>query len=701
MLSIQILILLILSFGAKCAWGCSDPGCEPSWSLDSKEYDDCNNLPLLTPGNDTRVNLSLLMADGGFASLQSAPGKSAELSLNDVYGKVPFSFEIFYDDILRPSRKAVDTPSKGSSPAEIDINSANIQAATAGFFEALDRNRNLTGEERQRLVARRRKMASDWLSDKSAAPDSAVAVPADKEIDAGGSRGYQDFSLYLDAADSFYKELYVVAIKYFTALTDSSDPWLRETSRYMVGRAELRRSLSEAFDEYGCYDHTRLDKQAVQVAEEKFRSYLKEYPSGRYAVSARGLFRRIHWISGDSQKLAEDYDSLLKDPISTQNNAALTNLLQEVDNKLLSYSRSATIKTPLFLAITDLSRMRADSAKPLDLKDLQAQEPLFSGHRALYEYLLAAHSFYVQKDVLRTMSLLSGDIPVKMTYLDFSRLFLRGLALEASKDYDGARNFWLKLLAAARQPLQSEAVQLALAKNYERSSMLMDKAFATDSPITDPTIRIRLLRDVASPSLLRRVINEKSTPARVREFALYILLYKDLFQGHYKEYISDYRLLPKDVASYTGANTDSGFAQPHLSLFTWTGEKSDYRKNRLTTLDIAGLLAQNPRDPLGLVSLADFTDVSGFFEIASAKRSQFPGNLFTKGDAYKIIIADNTAPQEITAYALYRAIKCYASSGVNHCGGKDEPVSVRRSWFLLLKSRYNNSVWAGKLKYYW
>ena len=53
------------------------------------------------------------------------------------------------------------------------------------------------------------------------------------------------------------------------------------------------------------------------------------------------------------------------------------------------------------------------------------------------------------------------------------------------------------------------------------------------------------------------------------------------------------------------------------------------------------------------------------------------------------------------AYALYRAVNCYAPSGNNQCGGADVPQEQRRAWFQQLKRDYAGSQWAQKLRYYW
>src|SRR3954470_2412680 len=46
------------------AYACADMGESPTWELAKDYYDSGGNGALLSPGNDTRVNLLLLLADG-------------------------------------------------------------------------------------------------------------------------------------------------------------------------------------------------------------------------------------------------------------------------------------------------------------------------------------------------------------------------------------------------------------------------------------------------------------------------------------------------------------------------------------------------------------------------------------------------------------------------------------------------------------
>ena len=85
----------------------------------------------------------------------------------------------------------------------------------------------------------------------------------------------------------------------------------------------------------------------------------------------------------------------------------------------------------------------------------------------------------------------------------------------------------------------------------------------------------------------------------------------------------------------------------------------------------------------------------------SAVATQFPGIGISRLDVYKTIINDARAEPDLRAYALYRAVNCWAPSGSNGCDSSDAPKSQRKQWFEQLKTRYRDTVWASSLKYYW
>jgi hypothetical protein len=716
----KLCLLLICALSAHFAWASSDNNCGPNWTFGQREYNRCSNLPILAPSNDTRVNLKLLLVADGLARLQTKPNSKENTEYG--YGKVPFSLDNFENNIFISQNKTDSLKNEHESVSTGDgTRCISNETGKADFIDALNQSKDLTTAEQKLLTEERQKLNPLCLE----APASKASSNVNSSnINAGKSdtsSTFNQFMQYLTAATAFYEGRYVEAESGFANLNSSAQPWLKEASLYMLGRTALNHSQQHAFDSAGFPDMNKVEKKALLKAEEKFNAYLKEYPGGRYASSARGLLRRVYWLSKQQQKLADEYAWQLKLPESPQRNVSINELALEVDNKLLVMADPKQIKNPLLLATLDLALMRQTGptgAKQISFSDLKKQQPVFAGHKALYEYLLAAHLFYAQKDAVNTLKTLSDTIPENMTYLDFSRLVLRGLALEAKKDYPGARKLWLTLLQISRQPLQSETLQLALALNYEYSNEL-DLVFGQKTPITEPIIRIILIRNDASASLLRRIIKSKSASSQERDIALYTLLYKDLLQGHYSDYIKDYKLLPGDADKYKPSPDMDYGSKPQLARFTWSGKKSDDSYSCPSTLEIARKLAKNPKDPYGLVCLGDFVNSNGLdsdyvLSAYSADRSSgangavlgsapshFPGEIFSRGEGYKIVIANSNVKPDLIAYALYRSIQCYAPTGYNHCGGEDVEKAVRKSWFQTLKKRYAHTLWAQSLRYYW
>ncbi|MBI1920437.1 MAG: outer membrane assembly lipoprotein YfiO [Geobacter sp.] len=703
-------ITLVLSAGV--AGASSDYFCNPRWTLVQSEYASCSNVPFLSPGNDRRVNLKLLLVDAGLAKLQTQP--IAQEDSEQGYGNVPFSVKNFESNVFLANDAVSSIKKEDMQEGTNEVSRCvSNEIGKNGFVEALGNTGELPDAERQLLADARLELKPRCVevfsntSSNSASP----AIKALKITSASGN----EFRQYLLAITSFYEGRYDEALDGFGNLADSSQAWLRETSRYMLGRTRLNHSQKDAFDEYGFPDLKKVDQQRLAAAEDEFNKYLQEYPNGVYAPSARGLLRRVYWMGNRPRKLAEEYAWQLKHPESPQHNLSLDAMVLEADNKLFDIAQPEQMDNPIFLATLDLSLMR--TPERIDASGLEKQLPVFAGHKPLYDYLLAAHSFYVQKDPAGALKTLPADIPPEMTYLDFSRLILRGLALEETKDHRGARQLWLSLLPVCKQPLQAETVQLALALNYEQANEI-ELAFEEKSPITESAIRNILIRNDASPDLLRRIIQLKDNAVQERHLALYTLLYKDLLKGHYQRYIEDYALLPQDAAKYT-APQYGNYGEPQLALFTWSGVKNKDNYGCPSTLEIAKILAKDPQDPAGLICLGDFVksnnlgSLPGYRDFPDEPRadavgavlgsapSRFTGETFSRGEAYKRVMADTHAPHDLKAYALFRAIKCYAPSGYNDCGGNEVAISVRRSWFKTLKNDYPDTTWAKSLKYYW
>ncbi|MFK3796233.1 outer membrane assembly lipoprotein YfiO [Pseudomonas sp. NPDC088444] len=719
---IRSLTPLALIIGATLCGGAqasSDDSCYPTWSLLRDSLDVCNNLPFLSPGNDSRVNLRLLLADRQALALK--PNALSEDERSEGYGPVPFAVtrleegEIEGDESeesgaaalsdalerLGVKRDSTDSAGQAFLQGEGSRCRSNRDDSAASFIGELLSTPSLSDAERQSLARSRVQLLDSctWEGEKQAA-----LLPADVQSEQGKA-----FVTYLQAASDFYSGRFAQAETGFASLSDNPQPWLKETARYMVARTRLNDAQKDAFDEYGTLKDN-LDPAPLAKVAEAFEQYLAAYPKGLYTRSAKGLMRRVHWLTNDFDTLAADYDELLTQRDDEQRNLPLEALIQEADNKLLMTVVEAT-PAPLMTATRDLMLMRPDSPAKMTRETLLAQKAVFAGQPAMFDYLQAVFAFYIDKQPDEALKHLPDALPAQLDYLAFSQQTLRGLALEASGDLPGAQKLWLSLLPLANEPLQREQLELALAWNYEHGGQLA-KVFASDSPIQSAQVRLILLGKVADTPLLRQQIsrgisdNEKAT-------AQFVLLYKDLLHSQYAAFAEDLKSLPEKPAD-TKLGTSLGYVYgtgQTLQLFRWRGDKAESGYTCPSIGEIAAVLQADGKDAKGLNCLGEFILRNGLDSMPLDQRPAAPqlgssepafkGEVFSRLDGYQTVIADAKATKEDKAYALFRAINCYAPSGYNSCGGKEVEPSVRKGWFRQLKSTYSGTTWGKSLQYYW
>src|SRR6185503_5947496 len=178
--------------------------------------------------------------------------------------------------------------------------------------------------------------------------------------------------------------------------------------------------------------------------------------------SARGLMRRVYWLTGDGGALAAEYDRALENPAKLSDAAEALGLVNEIDDKLpLPTIQPQIARDPVLLAVVDLQRMRQDTdfredccGPPITRAEIDGQRAQFGKDTELYDYVRAAEAFFVRHRPQEVLELLPDTArQQRFTYLQFSRQMLRGLALEASGDRN-ARAFWLTLFPGAIQPYQ-------------------------------------------------------------------------------------------------------------------------------------------------------------------------------------------------------------------------------------------------------
>lgn len=670
----------------------ADFGCAPSWKLDQSSATGCDNVAILGPANDTRVNFTMLLADR-LGERAGFPASAVEAPLEPLFSWFDFRTTLFP---LPEDRNLAFAWGEGSR-------CRSNEDGAAAFEAALDTARRLPAEERTLLREARRALRPDCAG-ASAGGDLVARAIAEVRSPDGKA-----FAAYLDGALAFYDADYDRAAGRFGELAKTRQPWLRETARYMLGRVEVNRAQIDAFDDYGFpRGPEHVDQAVIDAADAALRRYIEGYPRGLYTRSATGLLRRVYWLGGRTDRLAAEYAALFRPAVAFA--WTPVELAEEIDDKLLPRLEPAQARDPLLLAVVDLKRMRGCEGEAcrqrLTRAELEAQRAEFAKDPALFAYLRAVHAFHVDGAPQEALRLLGGpDADGQPGYLAFSRKMLRLMArTKLGQPVPTAE--WEGMVGQAVRPYQRGAAELGLALHLERTGQL-DRLFAPGSQVRLPSLRAILLTNVAGADLLRRQSTNAQATAAERNLALFTLLYKELTRGAYDQFLADLALVPagapeegrlydlvdhSPVGIFAGGRTAESFPCPSLR-------------------DTAALLARDPKQPTSLLCLGEFMRLNGLDDFTldhqppadelGGSPSGFPGSAFSRLELYKEVMADPKAGAGDRAYALYRAIHCYAPSGNNSCGGREVPVAERRAWFQRLKRDYPQSQWARAARYYW
>lgn len=706
---------------AQPAYASSDSACYPEWSL-INAHQACANTAVIAPGNDSRVNLFLLASDQGHVPDRTS---QPDNGWDNQFGEVYFNWRIL-------TTLWAGVKDANNVPEFYGTRCGSYAQGTQDFEAALKRAGGISSKDRITLIEARFSLYAICALQTGSkryneTADSDEQPQAFAAIDANVARGQaREFLIYLGGAAAFYNEDFDRAENVFNSLADAKNDWVKEASRYMQGRVAINQSQAVASDAWGYFDVSKADASLARNAEKALKAYVADYPGGLYTASATGLMRRAYWLAGDQGSMAEAYGQMVN-RVSSLDELGLA--IQEADNSLLVRSFAYALDPkpipsggpPMLRAVRNLLTIR----QHIDLENstlgrafFTQQKADFAGQNSLYSFILANYDFYIARDYRSVLKMIPDAARQSdFSYLQFSRQALRGQALAMLEDKNEG-GFWREMLAGSKARYQRAAVELGLASFYERSGEL-DKVFADGSPITKPLIRRTLITAVADADNLRAIADNSARPQIERDTALLTLLYKQLSRGYYSSFARDVTRVDKDANSDIGLwNIRYQEAVP-VGLFT-TGKSSE-NLDCPAPRAIAQTLAANENNYKARLCLGDFWRVNGFdyFDLGTRGGWQwldrgenaapvlgnteelFPGKQLPRLKIYQDIIADKAAPAQWRSYALYRAVRCYAPSGSNSCGGKDVAQKQRQSWFRELKRRYPSSPWARQLEYYW
>lgn len=735
--------------------------------------------PFYVPQNDTRTTLILLSSDKRHLTVNySLPQTGGDIRRTI---STPFSINrvtLMLDNVVDPKQQLGELTNKlGMTiafPEQLDTWQdgrfvSNNSSTLSEFWQALSEDEQLTDKERSRLAYERWRIFAQGNNITTEAASLSAVVLSDSDtvdnettateavVDTGsaeaegsvfsppaavavGSHAAQ-FADYLIAAEAFYSGQFETAENLFKTLAAASQPWIAETSNYMLIRVALNQAAVNAFDQYGFFDATKIDPEQLQQAEQSIDAYLKKYPSGMYEYSAEGLRRRISWYKGDNQQLSGYLEQTLLGKDSDSDNlvmqmSILEDYVNEIDYKLLnSYPPSAgTWRSDLAqapnLLFTQILRCFRGHAYPTEDRagceitenDLIEFKTLFdkNGMKDEWHYLQAARLFYQQKAFAETEALIKTlGTAQDRSVTRFSMQILYGLSLHQQKKWPEAEKHWRELLSKKPAEIEQRFLQLMLANMLVISGQV-EQVFAPDSPVMDLGIRSMLLKGIASAKLLRQQVKKGISPEE-QTIALFTLLRKDLSVGNYKDYLQDLgfkRFIAGELKN------PEAFESMKLAVFSWDGSQTEKGYACGSLNETAQTLVKSPKDARALNCMGEFFRTTGIFYSTSLIRETrywddgiyaqnvtlwdaeklphyFSGGERSRLKLYQQVITDKKAPIEDRSYALYRAIMCYAPSGYNQCDNQDLNVSVRKAWFNEIKKEYAGTAWEQKLKYYW
>ncbi len=677
--------LAALSFESPARASADNGGCGQTMKIYFGEFTNCDSMGLISPGNDTRINLIYLLSDARSQKLKML--KPSTEPYSNIANYWPSDWPTFWGSIDLGAEAATHSSVNDSGEGTICVSD---ESGSAGFLAAVAADKTLSDAEKTTLTEVRKTLKCSTAGGGDA--KIAVQSPAAKE-----------FAEYIYAVRRFYFVTHN-DVSGFAALSNATQPWVREAARYMQARVSLLAAQAMAFDQYGTLQKEGVSREMVTAALDGLTSYLKDYPKGTYAASAAGLIRRAYWISGDTQKLAAAYSEAVAH--STVDRAGFA-LVNEIDIKLPINADQNNSADVLLLAMEDLRMMRAQTdsdgkALPgMKTGVIEAQHSRFAGHDEIYNYLLAARAWFVDKDAKKVLQLLSekaaaGDT---LSYVEFSGQLLRTSALDATGEKT-ARAALVNLFPKATQAFQRGTLELALVLMDERGKNI-SAVFAPDSLVQEPLLRQYVLDYIAGPILLRQQAVASNVSKDERETALFRLYARDLTQGHFKGFLDDFKLLPAKPVQDANGNPGDRFQS-----FRWDGNKDGYVCPNL--LEVAKLLNADEMSVRGRLCLAEFIRAQGDFSLAAVQKDElggtgtlFSGKPIFRQDIYVDIMKSAKASRQEKAFALDRAVRCYEPAHINDCGGTEVAESQRKKWYNELKTKYGDTDYAKVLRYYW
>ena len=298
--------------------------------------------------------------------------------------------------------------------------------------------------------------------------------------------------------------------------------------------------------------------------------------------------------------------------LSCTENLEMSELPAEIDRRVFDSSafNVNNLKDPFFLAVYDLMHMRESSSenyRPISWTQLNTQKELFKTQPELFQYLQAAHLFFVQNKAQEAQNYLAKANDKNSSYLQLSQTFLRGQILEKIGQPQNAEEYWRHQLAQPKDSYQRGLFETALSNHLaikqDYSAFIGKKA-----QITQPNLQRNFITQIADTNSLQKLIQSEQSNKDPKPAAIYTLLSKSLVHQQFELFKQSYAFMPKNAMQYKGYNSDNEQLKnkPDFSNFIWNGANITPQLKCSNLETLVNQLAQTPKDPLLNVCLGEY-----------------------------------------------------------------------------------------------
>ncbi|NOT32636.1 MAG: hypothetical protein HOP12_00525 [Candidatus Eisenbacteria bacterium] len=551
---------------------------------------------------------------------------------------------------------------------------SNDYAAAARFLDAIAAEPALL-TRLDTLIGWRLRLVG-WCASEAASADSLIG---EMQRVSKGDAVLAEAATYLEGAALFYTGRAAAARTVFERATQARNPWIAETSRYMIARSLLI-AAQAGWDGWG--DRSAIDVATLTASRTAFATYSARFPNGRYASSARGIERRILLLSGGAAELARlevsGFHALLADGSSDPGAGFVlgeaTAYFPAAELSAADYPWSEPL-----LAVANLPRARwvmsdLDGA----MKALAEARSAYSRYPGLYVFTRSSLELAAGRPTALGEELPANAPPL----LRLSLHLLRARAL-AGMGRNAAAREALRQVAIGVPAVAQDARFVADVARLHRADGDWAGVFAPGSPFRDSLQAFELF-DALLTSRALGELPASGTVGGARALTSLRLL-RHLRSRQYLEF---------------------------LELWERAGKPAPFGEAETA----ARRLVANPNDAAGLFNAGYFLQLrdhwpgvccvcyqlSSDSPLAESERWGAPPI-----DYYVQALARlaTQPPSDLEAKVLHYAILTHKPGTFGYAGLRtyDEriPQATRRAWFQRLKTRYPNSSWARKTPYFY